>query len=184
MPMTDKCHIPDYPGLSTARLSLRRPAIRDAAAIARIAGQWDVARRLTPVPHPYTVEDAHLFLTKVVPKQWIWAITRHGTDYLFGIIGLTPGRQGDRAELGYWLDPDHWGKGIMSEAGRAVLSYGFDMLNLPLITSGYFQDNPASGRVLAKLGFVETAHAMRACLAMGRDVPSVEVERRRETAVT
>lgn len=172
-------NLSDYPDLSTPRLSLRRLATRDAAAIVRIVGQWDVARRLARVPHPYTPDDARFFLEQVAPQEWIWAITRTGADALIGVIGLTPNKRDDRAELGYWLDPDQWGGGLMTEAGQAVLSHAFGPFGLSVVTSSYFEDNPASGRVLAKLGFMETARTMRSCLAMGRDVPSVEVQQLR-----
>lgn len=99
--MSDKRPVPAYPDLSTARLSLRRPMAQDAAAIARIVGQWDVARRLARVLHPYTLKDAQYFLDQVVPGEWIWAITRNGSDRLIGVIGLTPGERNDRAEIGY-----------------------------------------------------------------------------------
>ena len=54
------------------------------------------------------------------------------------------------------------------------MSYGFDTLCLPYITSGYFEENGASGRVLEKLGFVETGRTHRLCLAVGLDMPLVE----------
>lgn len=167
--------VPSYPPLSTTRLSLRRPQSRDAAAIAQIVGKWDVARRLARVPHPYSLDDAAYFLERVVPNEWVWAITLTGCDDFIGVMGLTPGQQGERAELGYWLGAEHWGLGIATEAGHAVLSFGFDHLHLATVTSAYFEDNPASGRVLVKLGFTETARALRPCLAIGFDVPSVEM---------
>ncbi len=172
--------VPSYPPLSTTRLSLRLPQSSDAAATARIVGEWDVARRLARVPHPYSLNDAAYFLERVVPNEWIWAITLTGQDDLIGVMGLTPGQRSDQAELGYWLSAEHWGLGIATEAGRAVLSYGFDHLKLATVTSAYFEDNPASGRVLAKLGFMETTRALRPCLAIGRDVPSVEMHLPRE----
>lgn len=165
----------DRPVLATERLRLRRPEMRDVAAIVRIVGQRDVAVRLSRVPHPYGAADARFFLDEVVAGEWCWAITLAGDDALIGAVGLTPGAEAGAAELGYWLSPDHWGSGIMTEAARCVLSYGFDTLRLTAITSGYFADNPGSGRVLEKIGFVETGRAMRPCLARGHDVASVEM---------
>lgn len=163
------------PKISTERLLLRRPQERDIDAIAGIVGEWDVARRLSRVPHPYGLSDATFFLEQVVPAEWVWAITTHASDEMIGAVGLTPMEGGQSAELGYWLAPSHWGCGIVTEAARAVVAYGFNTLALPVITSGYFKENPASGRVLVKIGFVETGSGMRPCLSIGNDVPSLEM---------
>lgn len=165
----------DRPALATARLRLRRPDARDVPAIVRIVGQRDVAVRLSRVPHPYGPAEARFFLEEVVPGEWCWAITLAGDDALIGVVGLTPDADPSGAELGFWLSPDHWGRGFMTEAARCVLSHAIETLRLTTITSGYFADNPASGRVLEKIGFVETGRAMRPCLARGHDVASVEM---------
>ena len=161
------------PDLDTTRLSLRRPTEGDVEAIVSIVGNWEVARRLARVPHPYGPDDARFFLERVVPAEWVWAITLRGKDRLIGAVGLTPDK--DTAELGYWLSPAHWGRGIATEAAQAVMDFGFEHVGLARLTSGYFEDNPASGRVLAKLGFVETDRLMRPCLSVGGEVPSVRM---------
>lgn len=165
----------DRPGIVTDRLSLRRPNEGDKDAIIDAVGDREVALRLARIPHPYGAAHAAFFLEQVVPAEWVWAITLGHDDTLIGAVGLTPEEGSETAELGYWLSRTHWGQGIATEAARAVVAYGFDTLALPYITSGYFEDNPSSGRVLAKLGFVETGRVMRPCLAAGADVPSVEM---------
>ncbi|WP_256926673.1 GNAT family N-acetyltransferase [Sphingomonas sp. TZW2008] len=168
----------DRPIIETGRLRLRRPNDRDVSAIITAVGDAEVARRLSRIPHPYTPADARFFLDHVVPGEWVWAITRGGEDTMIGAVGLTPGEgmaDGESAELGYWLARASWGEGIVTEAARAVVAYGFDTLRLPYIRSGYFADNPASGAVLRKLGFVETGRGTRPCLMLGRDVASVEM---------
>jgi len=167
--------LPDRPLLVTARLVLRHPQHRDTDAIVAAIGDRDVARRLARVPHPYGPEDAAFFLDRIVPHEWVWAITRKHDDTLIGAIGLTPSPTPDVAELGYWLGRPHWGSGLATEAARAVIAFGVDTLALRTITSGYFLSNPASGRVPEKLGFIETGPAMRPCLVEGGDVPSMEV---------
>jgi RimJ/RimL family protein N-acetyltransferase len=159
--------------LDTPRLSLRRPAKRDIEAIVSIVGDRDVAHRLARVPHPYGPDDARFFLDQVVPAEWVWAITLRGENRLIGAVGLTPEK--DTAELGYWLSPAHWGRGIATEAAQAVVGFGFERLGLARLTSGYFENNPASGRVLAKLGFVETDRVLRSCMAVGGNMPSVRM---------
>ena len=171
--MHDVSCLAERPRLVTERLLLRRPDNGDAEAIVGIVGDRDVARRLARVPHPYGRADARFFLERVVPTEWVWAITLHGSVDLVGAVGLTPDEHGEAAELGYWLSPAHWGRGIVTEAALAVVCYGFDRLDLPCITSGFFLDNPASGRVLQKLGFVDVGRTMRPSLATGGDVPSM-----------
>ena len=83
-------YLDSRPDLATARLSLRRPAERDGEAIISIVGDWDVARRLARVPHPYGPDDARFFLERVVPAEWVWAITLRCEDRLLGAVGLTP----------------------------------------------------------------------------------------------
>jgi RimJ/RimL family protein N-acetyltransferase len=162
--------------LETRRLILRRPEAGDIASIIAIAGDWEVARRLARVPHPYGESDALFFLDKVVPNEWVWAITLRASGDLVGMVGLTSHADPEAAELGYYIARGHWGLGIATEAGRSVVHHGFHRLGLRRITSGYFVDNPASGRVLSKLGFVVTGHAERPCLASGASgLPSVEV---------
>lgn len=172
----------DRPPIATERLTLRRPNVDDIDQIVRIVGDWEVARRLSRIPHPYRVADAHFFLEQIVPVEWVWAITLTGSNPLIGVVGLTPSETADRAELGYWLSPDHWGRGIVTEAANAILTFGFERSNLSLITSGYFQDNAASGRVLEKLGFRDVGRDVRPCMATAIEVASVVMQRARSIA--
>jgi [ribosomal protein S5]-alanine N-acetyltransferase len=165
----------DRPVLNTGWLLLRQPDTGDIGSTMAIAGDWEVARRLGRVPHPYGEKDAFFFLETVVPNEWVWAITWLESGQLVGMVGLSPGPRNETAELGYYIARRSWGIGIATEAAKAVVDYGFDTLRLRRLTSGYFLDNPASGRVLSKLGFVEIGRATRPCLATGSILPSVEM---------
>jgi RimJ/RimL family protein N-acetyltransferase len=171
----------EHPDLATNRLLLRLPNHGDVDAIVGIVGEWDVARRLARVPHPYSPADARAFLDHVVPAEWVWAVTLKGSSALVGVVGLTPAADANTAELGYWLSSNHWGQGIATEAARAVVAFGFEVLGFPSLTSGYFEENPASGRVLKKLGFIETGRMMWPSLAAGVEVPTVRMQMSRET---
>jgi RimJ/RimL family protein N-acetyltransferase len=171
----DKERTKSRPVLETERLILRRPDASDVGSIMVIAGDWEIARRLARVPHPYGEKDALFFLENVVPSEWVWAITLRASPELVGMVGLSPDPSPDTAELGYYLGRGHWGLGIATEAAAAVVSFGMNVLDLRRITSGYFSDNPSSGRVLNKLGFVQTKHAERPCLATGVSAPSIEM---------
>jgi RimJ/RimL family protein N-acetyltransferase len=167
-----------YPAkpLDTARLHLRRPVEPDADAIICIAGDWEVARRLARMPHPYTPADVRFFFDQVVPNEPTWAILWRPTGRLIGVMGLAPTPDGRSAELGYYIARDHWGRGVATEAAREVTRVGFECFGYLKMTAAYHTDNPASGRVLAKLGFTIVGTSSRACLAEGKDKAAVELE--------
>jgi RimJ/RimL family protein N-acetyltransferase len=165
-----------YPQLETTRLHLRQPVERDAEAIIAVAGDWEIARRLARMPHPYGPEDVRFFFDHVVPNEPTWAIVWRETGRLIGIMGLAPAAHARSAELGYYIARDFWGRGVATEAARVVTKLAFESFGYVKLTSGYHADNPASGRVLAKLGFTIVGTANRPCLAEGQDKACVEVE--------
>lgn len=84
---------------------------------------------------------------------------------LIGGVGIAD-RNGE-SEIGYWIVPSHWGRGYATEAARAVVAAARDSLRIDRLVSGHFLDNPASGAVLRKLGFVVTGQEQRDCRAAG-----------------
>ncbi len=165
--------------LTTARLALRAPCADDAARITALAGDFDVARRLARMPHPYTAEDARFFFEAIAPVETVWAITRRGDAAFLGVVSWarreTRGGEGDLA-LGYWLGRPYWGRGYMSEAASAALAYARAVAPAARLVAGCFLDNEASFRILTKLGFVETGRSLCACLALGRTRPHRDLE--------
>ena len=97
------------------------------------------------------------------------------TAELIGCIGLDPVEQDDRTlEVGYWIARKAWGQGYATEAGRAVLDLA-RMMGCARLHAGHYVDNPASGKVLNKLGFVrKPGIVMRHSLARGQAVPTAE----------
>jgi RimJ/RimL family protein N-acetyltransferase len=148
--------------LWTARLMLRPMVASDEPAV--VAGLNDIAVSgwLAVVPHPYGPLDFAEFLPKAMPGQAFVIEDRIG---FAGVISV-------RQALGYWLAPAVHGQGYATEAARAVLAEYFACGSDP-ITSGYFEGNTRSARVLSKLGFTETARATKFCRALGRDRPHV-----------
>ena len=142
----------------TNRLLLRPGWIEDAPALFRAIADEGIVRNLANAPWPYRLEDAETFLTRERPPgepAMLIFLRTEGAPQLIGGIGF--GRKPDgRTELGYWLARPHWGRGYATEAGRAVLAAARDSLRLRRIEAGHFLDNPASGRVLEKLGFRPT----------------------------
>ena len=162
--------------LFTERLYLRQPVGADAEAVVAICGDLEVARRLSRVPHPYGHADFRFFLERVVVMEPTWAIVLRQTNELAGVIGLAPDQDGQSAELGYYIGRAHWGRGLATEAGQAIVHLGTEDIGYTRLTSGYHADNPASGRVLAKLGFKPVGISNRKCLAEGKDKPAIDVE--------
>lgn len=141
-----------------------------------IAGDWEVARRLARVPHPYTQEHFRFFMDHVIPDEPTWAIVSRQSAQLVGVIGLHPNDDGRSAELGYYMARPCWGYGIATEAARVIVRVSFDVFRYVKLTSGYQVDNLASGRVLEKLGFEPCGRSDRPCLADGTTRPSIDVE--------
>jgi RimJ/RimL family protein N-acetyltransferase len=92
-----------------------------------------------------------------------------------GVIGSAGmGEHEGEAEIGYWIARDHWGRGYATEAAAAVLRIA-RTLGHRRVRAGHFADNPASGKVLRKLGFVPTGRpGQRFSAARGHAVDSVE----------
>ena len=149
--------MPSQPTLDTARLVLRPFVLADAADVQRLAGDRSVADTTLRIPHPYPDGAAEQWIAAQAPgfeagTQAVFAITLRSSGELVGAIGLVIERSADRAELGYWIGAGSRNRGYCTEAGRAVIDYGFESLSLNKIFAHHFTRNPASGRVLQKLG--------------------------------
>ena len=164
----------------TERLLLRPGWPEDAPALASAIGDKAIVSKLATAPWPYGIEDAeeHLRtqLASGLPAFLIFARTC-GSPRLIGGIGLKRDERGE-AELGYWIARAYWGLGFATEAGGAVIELADEGLKLPRIVAGHFLDNPGSGRVLRKLGFVPTGQAdRRFCRARGTEVAHLSYRR-------
>jgi RimJ/RimL family protein N-acetyltransferase len=142
----------------TERLLLRPGWIEDAPALFGAIADRHIVRNLATAPWPYRPEDAESFLSRdrgVAETSALVFLHAGHKPELIGGVGF--GRMPDgRTELGYWLKRDHWGRGYATEAAGAVLAAARDSLRLKSLEAGHFLDNPASGRVLEKLGFRPT----------------------------
>ncbi|MEM6586038.1 MAG: GNAT family N-acetyltransferase [Pseudomonadota bacterium] len=166
--------------LKTPRLILRPPMTSDAAQIAACLNDREVAWNLGRVPHPYLATDAEAWL-RDVPEKWIkgeaytFAVT-HLKDEMVGCVSLRLLPM-DVWEFGYWLAKPLWGLGLTSEAAIAVLDYAEDRLGLEQFSSGHFIDNPASGRILTKLGFEPVGETVLYGMARGTEAPCIRYTR-------
>lgn len=135
---------------------VRSFVLDDAPAIARHANNRNVWVNLRDLfPFPYTTAHAHAWIREVALDRPEVSFAIASAEEAIGGIGLH--RQGDfmrrSAELGYWLGEEYWGRGIATDAVRAVTAWGFAQLDIDRIFAQVFGWNPASGRVLEKAGF-------------------------------
>ncbi|MBX6332260.1 MAG: GNAT family N-acetyltransferase, partial [Gemmatimonadaceae bacterium] len=143
--------------IDTPRLILRPFAIEDAPAVQRLAGDRDVASTTLTIPHPYEggVAEAwiaHLQTDMERGTSVVFAVVIREARTLVGAVGLTIAPDHARAEMGYWIGKPYRGRGYCTEAAAALLEVAFERLGLHRVYATHFARNPASGRVMQKLG--------------------------------
>ncbi len=159
----------------TQRLLLRPIWPEDWECIFGGIADEGVVRNLARAPWPYTSDDARAFANLPIDDPCCprFLITRARDAALLGCIGLDKKDSG-AVELGYWIARQYWGQGFATEAGQGVVSVA-QMIGHSQLGAGHFLDNPASGRVLKKLGFRPTGGTtMRHSCGRGGYVPAVE----------
>jgi RimJ/RimL family protein N-acetyltransferase len=147
----------EQPIFHTKRLTLRPFTVSDAPDVQRLAGVWDVAVSTLNIPHPYPDGAAEMWIGShaqllAIGRALTYAVTLRDTGELAGAVGLVLEPAHARGELGYWVAQPLWGRGIATEAARKLLTHGFETLGLNRIQAVHFSTNPASGRVMQKLG--------------------------------
>ncbi|MBN1406970.1 MAG: GNAT family N-acetyltransferase [Calditrichaceae bacterium] len=143
--------------IKTNRLLLRPFQLSDGNDVQRLAGEFEIADTTLFIPHPYEDGVAEQWIRTHEEhlksgKEIIFAITLQNTKELIGSIGLIVNKEHEKAELGYWIGKPYWNKGYATEAAEAMLKFGFEDINLNRIHAHYFARNPASGKVMEKLG--------------------------------
>ncbi len=164
---------PQLPRLETARLVLRPFDLADAPELQRLAGDPAVADG-TLLPHPYADGVAEAWIAhqaeeRAAGHRFAFAVERAEDRALVGSIGLEIDAAGNQAKLGYWIGRPYWGRHYATEAGRAVVAYGFGVLGLERIWAPRFHWNAASGRVLEKIGFAHEGRRRKFIAPRGRD---------------
>ena len=153
----------ELPTIETKRLLLRTFELSDAKDVQRLAGDRSIADTTLNIPHPYENGMAEKWISTHQSKFDAgelsnFAIVLKTSGELIGAMGLIIVPRFERAELGYWIGRPYWKNGYCTEAGRAVLQYGFSVLKLNRIHATHLTRNPASGRVMQKLAMVHEGH--------------------------
>jgi RimJ/RimL family protein N-acetyltransferase len=145
--------------IETARLRIRSTRDDDPADLVALIDNWEVARWVSSVPHPYTEADGRKWIALVQQDHATgqarrFIIASRKTDRLIGGVGLdgSSGDDSDEPSLGYWLGQPYWGNGYGREAVAAVIDYGFRALGLRTIRAYTDPSNAASQKVLLHCG--------------------------------
>jgi ribosomal-protein-alanine N-acetyltransferase len=144
------------PTISTPRLLLRPFIIEDALALHQLVKEREIASTTLNIPHPYEEQMASVWISTHAPgwanqEMAVFAITE-ATAGLVGAISLRTELAHQRGELGYWIGVPFWGRGYATEATRAVIQFGLERMKLNRIHAAHLTRNPASGRVMIKVG--------------------------------
>lgn len=151
---------------------LRPPRPGDAASLARHANDREIWLNLRDrFPHPYALSDAEAYIARVHEgaQDPVTAFAIEVGGEVAGGITLMPGHDIERvsAELGYWLGRAHWGRGVVTDAVRAVTGHAFATLGLRRVFAVPFAHNAASRRVLEKAGYVREGTMRRSAIKDG-----------------
>jgi len=142
--------------ITTERLSLRPFELSDAERVAELANNCNITKNLYGLPYPYDIDCAIKWISTHKEKfdgdkVYEFAITSKAIGELFGSICLYNKQSGKIGEIGYWVGEQYWGNGYATEAAKAILKFAFDK-GFHKVCAGHLASNPASGKVIQKLG--------------------------------
>jgi len=144
------------PKIQTDRLLLRAFEPEDARTVQWLAGAPEVALTTQHIPHPYEEGMAETWIASHQPSweagQHLTVAVTNDTDGVVGAVGLHINRDHRRGEIGYWIGVPFWNRGYATEASMALVRFGFEELELNRVQARHMVRNPASGRVMEKLG--------------------------------
>ena len=163
--------------IQTGRLRFRPWAEADAEVLFKYASDPDVGPRAGWPPHQ-SVEESLRTIREIFTNDRTWALELKETGEPIGCMGYYPygesniGIGENDVELGYWIAKPFWNRGLCTEALRAMIDWCFNEKGFRTLWCDYFVDNPASGRVMEKCGFVYTGQVTNCPkLEVGSDRP-------------
>lgn len=141
----------------TERLLLRLFTPSDAKAVAALCNNYNIYQNTLYLPYPYTVEDALTWIDRHEDNfnarlSYEFAVTDKDSGVLYGAIALSHNEKFNNGELAYWIGEEFWGNGYATEAAQAMLRYAFEDRQYHKVFARYFSSNPASGKVMQKIG--------------------------------
>lgn len=161
------------PNLETEHFNLRKINENDIAAIFNYGSNPNVSKQVSWETHQ-TVADTRVFVDMIVEgyeqgTKALWGMELKSTGKLVGTIDFVTIQERHRkAEIGYVLSEDCWGKGYMTEATRRIIAFGFEELQLERIQARCFVENEGSARVMEKVGMSFEGIMRNAMFAKGK----------------
>ncbi|WP_372707235.1 GNAT family N-acetyltransferase [Brevundimonas sp.] len=157
------CVIEPSPVIETRRLVLRAPGPHDAGRLVALANDANIARMTLRMPHPFSIDDAEAFVVQVAgqnPARAQTFLIEHEDHGPVGVMGLFEDKD-PAPEVGYWIGRPFWGRGYATEALEGAQVWASKRWKRRALMAGHFADNPASGRVLEKAGFLYTGEVRK-----------------------
>ena len=147
------------PIIETNRLILRTPVAEDIPNIILYANNPAVAMNTLNIPFPYTEKDAINWLSAgyqglAKGTEFIFGIEEKDSNTFIGGISLKVDQKFNRAEVGFWLGEQFWNMGLMTEALKSILEFGFKVLDLHKVDAHHLVNNVGSGRTMEKNGMI------------------------------
>lgn len=143
--------------MTTNRLLLRLFQKSDAGAVTKLCNNYNIYKNTLYLPYPYQLKDALSWIEQHhnnldANKLYEFAVTDKESRELYGAIALSNNQKSNNGEMAYWIGEEYWGNGYATEAGLAIVQFAFEEKKYHKVFARHFNSNPASGRVLQKLG--------------------------------
>lgn len=143
--------------IQTDRLYLRLFEKKDAETVKELCNNINIYKTTLYIPYPYTLNDALVWMENHKKnfdedRLYEFAITDKDSGELLGAISLSNHQKFKNGEIAYWIGEKYWGKGYGTEAAKAIIDFAFVEKKLHKVFARYFRSNPASGRIMEKIG--------------------------------
>ena len=164
------------------RLLLRPWHASDAEILYHYAKDEEVGPRAGWAPHQ-SVDESREVINSVFHNPTTWAIVLRQTGMVVGAIGYGPScecdlpSRPDEPTVGYWVGKEYWNRGICTEALGLLINRIVSLTGIESVVSGHYVDNPASGRVMEKCGFVATGECCTSSSLYGDSSRKIRVLR-------
>ncbi len=143
------------------RIILRELGLKDAKDLAKNANEKHIFNLTSSIPYPYKLKDAKWFINKTKKdakqkprKNYELAIELKSEKKIIGVMGLTNiNNTAKMAEIGYWIGKDYRRKGLITEAEKLILDFGFGKLKFNKIHGSAMKPNKVSNKLFKKFGF-------------------------------
>lgn len=143
--------------IETDNLLLRLFKESDAEDVCHLCNNYNLYKNTLYLPYPYSIEDALSWIKSHLEnfnnnKKFEFAITDKITGNLYGAIALTNNQNVNNGEIAYWVGEKYWGNGYATEAAKSILEFAFIEKQYHKVFARHFSSNPASGKVIQKIG--------------------------------